>query len=297
MNRQNEMAIETQGLTKYYGKARGIVDVDLAISQGDIFGFIGPNGAGKSTFIRTLLGLISASSGTARVLGLDSVRDKATILSQVGYIPSESQFYQGMKVKDVLRFSASLRKKDCTKRASVLCDRLNLDTNRKVEDLSLGNRKKVSIVCALQHDPKLYLLDEPTSGLDPLIQREFFSLLMECHVYGATIMLSSHVLSEVQRYCKHAAIIREGSIIAANTVDKLSSTAARRVRIQGAITLPLAEGVKDVIVHENGIDFLYRGDMQVLIHALDGLNFTDLTIEEPDIEEIFMHFYTQGSVT
>lgn len=294
MNQQNRVAIETHKLTKYYGKARGIIDVDLAVEEGDIFGFIGPNGAGKSTLIRTLLGLISPTGGTARIFGLDCIKDKVAILSQVGYMPSEAQFYHGMKVKDVLKFSASLRKKDCSKRAQVLCERLNLDIERKVEELSLGNRKKVSIVCALQHNPSLYILDEPTSGLDPLIQKEFFSLLTECHAQGATIMLSSHILSEVQRYCKHAAIIREGSIVATGTVDELSSTAARRVRVHGVDLVPLTEGVRDMQVHDDGVDFLYQGDMQTLIRSLSTLNLSDVTIEEPDIEEVFMHFYEQG---
>lgn len=291
---RSAIAIATRSLTKYYGKARGITEVDLAVSQGDIFGFIGPNGAGKSTFIRTLLGLISPSSGSAEVLGHDCVTQKKAVLDRVGYMPSEAQFYHGMKVKDILAFSAQLRKKDCSKRAKVLCDRLNLDVDRRVEDLSLGNRKKVSIVCALQHDPALYILDEPTSGLDPLIQKEFFSLLEECHRDGATIMLSSHVLSEVQRYCKHAAIIREGRIVASGTVEELSSTTARRVRIQGASVAPTIEGMRDLSLSGNEVDFLYQGDMKLLIHALDALEFADVTIEEPDIEEVFMHFYEQG---
>lgn len=291
------LAIETGKLTKSYGKNRGIIDVDLRIEKDDIFGFIGPNGAGKSTLIRTMLGLISPTSGMARVFGLDCVKDKKAILAQVGYMPSEAQFYHGMKVKDVLAFSANMRKKNCAEQAKLLCKRLDLDINRKVEELSLGNRKKVSIVCALQHEPPLYLLDEPTSGLDPLVQKEFFSLLMERHSQGATIMLSSHVLSEVQRYCEHAAIIREGRIIASGTVDSLSASTARRVRIEGFNKVPLETGVRDVVTHANGVDFLYQGDMQALIHALDGIRFNDVTIEEPDIEEVFMHFYEQGGAS
>lgn len=290
-------AIETRKLTKNYGKARGIIEVDLRIDQGDVFGFIGPNGAGKSTLIRTLLGLISPSGGSAEVLGKDCAKETRAILAEVGYMPSEAQFYHGMKVKEVLEFSARLHRKDCSKRAAVLCDRLDLDVGRRIEQLSLGNRKKVGIVCALQHNPQLYILDEPTSGLDPLIQKEFFALLMECHAEGATIMLSSHVLSEVQRYCNHAAIIREGAIIASGTVDELSSTSARRVRLRGAHEAPLTEGVRDVLSHTDGVDFLYQGDMKLLVHALDTIAFTDVTIEEPDIEEVFMHFYAQGGAS
>lgn len=170
-------AIQTNHLTKYYGKTCGIADMSLTVGEGDFFGFIGPNGAGKSTTIRILLGLITASSGTAQIFGKDVGKHKREILSQVGYLPSETMFYNGMRVKDVLRLSADLRKMDCTQEAKKLCDRLELDDSRKVEELSLGNRKKVGIVCAMQHRPKLYILDEPTSGLDPLMQREFYALL------------------------------------------------------------------------------------------------------------------------
>lgn len=290
-------AISTSAYTKYYGKARGIIDVNLTVDQGDFFGFIGPNGAGKSTLIRALLGLIHPTSGQAYLLGKDCAKERTEILTQVGYMPSEAQFYHGMKVKDVLKFSANLRKKDCAVRALELCERLNLDKNRKVNELSFGNRKKVGIVCALQHCPPLYILDEPTSGLDPLIQKEFFSILGECNEDGATVMLSSHVLSEVQRYCRHAAIIQEGKIIASGAVKELSSTASRWVRLRGCSTVPLQQGVHDTIVHDDNVDFLYQGDMQALIHALDGLDFDDITIEEPNIEEVFMHFYEQGGVS
>ncbi|MGM9605260.1 MAG: ABC transporter ATP-binding protein, partial [Faecousia sp.] len=167
-------AIETNHLTKFYGSARGIENLELTVEQGDFFGFIGPNGAGKSTTIRTLLGLISPTRGDAKVLGLDIRKDRTEILARVGYLPSEITFYPGMKVKDVLRLSAGLRRKSCKQEADALCQRLQVDQNRKVEDLSLGNRKKVGIVCALQHNPELLVLDEATSGLDPLMQREFF---------------------------------------------------------------------------------------------------------------------------
>ena len=202
-------AIETIHLTKYYGKARGIADISLSVEEGDFFGFIGPNGAGKSTTIRTLLGLITATDGSARIFGQDIQTQQTALLGEIGYLPSETMFYHGMRVKDVLRLSADLHKKDCGKEAEKLCRRLDLDTSRKIDELSLGNRKKVGIVCAMQHRPRLYILDEPTSGLDPLMQREFYALLQERSREGATVFLSSHVLSEVQRYCRHAAVIRE----------------------------------------------------------------------------------------
>ena len=167
-------AIEMKGLTKFYGKSRGIVDLNLTVPEGEFFGFIGPNGAGKSTTIRTLLGLIRSSGGSARIFGKDIAAEKSSILAEVGYMPSEAVFYPGMRVREVIRLSAGLRKKDCAQEAEQLCSRLELDVSKKVDELSFGNRKKVSIVCALQHHPGLCILDEPTSGLDPLMQREFF---------------------------------------------------------------------------------------------------------------------------
>ena len=160
-------AIKTTSLTKYYGRARGITDMNLTVEQGDFFGFIGPNGAGKSTTIRTLLGLTSPSEGSAQILGMDISRQKEEILSHVGYMPSEASFYRNMRVRDVIGFSAELRRRDCRAEARNLCERLELDVNKKIRELSLGNRKKVSIVCALQHMPEVCILDEPTSGLDP----------------------------------------------------------------------------------------------------------------------------------
>lgn len=284
--------ISTHNLTKYYGKSRGIIDLNLDIPEGEIFGFIGPNGAGKSTTIRTLLGLIKPTSGSARIFDKDIVSEKEEILFQIGYMPSEAMFYSGMRVEDIIRFSASLHKKDCSAQAKELCDRLQLDVRKKVDELSLGNRKKVSIVCALQHNPKLYILDEPTSGLDPLMQKEFFSLLEERHKEGATIFLSSHVLSEISRYCSRAAIIREGKLIALDTVEALSSrTNARRITLSGTTEVPQLNGIKDTVPGDNSVSFLFQGDIKELLSELSKLPLTDLTVTEPDLEEIFMHFY------
>ena len=184
--------IETNGLTKFYGSARGILEVNLSVREGDLFGFIGPNGAGKSTLIRTLLGLISPTRGEGRVFGRDIIREQTEILRDVGYLPSEAVFYGGMRVGELLTFSAKLRGVDCASEARALCERLELDPTRKISQLSLGNRKKVGIVCALQHKPRLYILDEPTSGLDPLMQKEFYTILAERNDEGATVFLSSH---------------------------------------------------------------------------------------------------------
>ena len=286
-------AISTQKLTKYYGKARGIKEVSLSVEKGDFFGFIGPNGAGKSTTIRTLLGLITATDGSAQIFGRDTVKYKREILAEIGYLPSETMFYNGMRVRDIIRLSAELRKKDCTAEAKRLCDRLELDVSKKIDELSLGNRKKVGIVCAMQHMPGLYILDEPTSGLDPLMQREFYSLLEERNAEGATVFLSSHILSEVQRYCKHAAVIREGSILICDSVEKLGHTGAKRVTLRGAEKAPVIEGIRNVKAAQDSVSFLYSGKPELLLKALSDLPLTDVTIAEPDLEEVFMHYYTK----
>ena len=213
--------IYMKNLTKTYGRARGVTDLTLHVPAGSCFGFIGPNGAGKSTTIRTLLGLIAPTSGSAEVMGLDCVRDRTAILALVGYMPSEAAFYPEMRVSQVIRLSADLRKKDCRAEAAELCRDLELDTRKKIRELSLGNRKKVSIVCAMQHRPRLYVLDEPTSGLDPLVQRAFWSQVERRRQEGAAVFLSSHVLYEVQRYCDRAAIIREGRLVVEGTTAEL----------------------------------------------------------------------------
>ncbi len=284
-------AIQTTDLTKCYGKARGIMDLNLTVKEGEFFGFIGPNGAGKSTTIRTLLGFLHPTSGQGQVLGMDIGRDRNRILSEVGYLPSDGVFYSGMKVKEILKLSADLRKKDCRGEAKRLCDRLQLDINRKVEELSFGNRKKVGIVCALQHNPRLLILDEPTSGLDPLMQREFFTILGERNRQGAAIFLSSHVLSEIQRNCTRAAVIREGRLIACDSVEALSQTNARRILVRGNVSLGELSGVRDLTETEGTVSFLYSGDMKPLLQTLARGNVTDLSVAEPDLEEIFLHYY------
>lgn len=284
-------AIQTTNLTKYYGKARGIIDLSLSVEQGEFFGFIGPNGAGKSTTIRTLLGLIAPTSGEARIFEKDIVKDHIPVLEQIGYLPSEAVFYPGMRVKDVLKLSADLRKKDCAEEAKKLCDRLQLDSSRKVDELSFGNRKKVGIVCALQSNPELLILDEPTSGLDPLMQREFFEILKERNRRGTTVFLSSHVLSEIQRNCTRAAIIREGRLIACDSVEQLSQSNAKRISIHGKVDLSGLDGIRDKKEGEDSVSFLYTGDINKLLHILSSGQLSDISISEPDLEEIFLHYY------
>ena len=289
-------AIRTEQLVKQYGKSRGISGVDLTVGEGEFFGFIGPNGAGKSTTIRILLGLIEKTSGNVRVLGEDpsEAGPRRKILSRVGYLPSEAMFYHGMKGNEVLRRSADLRGADCRSEAKMLCERLSLDTEKKVEELSFGNRKKVAIVCALQHKPKLLILDEPTSGLDPLMQREFFRSLEERNQAGATVFLSSHVLSEIQNHCSRAAIIREGRIIACGSVEELANTSAKRVSLRGRADLTGLSGIRDLQQAEDAVSFLYSGQMKRLMEVLADGEITDLTIAEPDLEEIFLHYYEGG---
>lgn len=287
--------IETNKLTKSYGKSRGISDLELNVSEGDFFGFIGPNGAGKSTTIRTLLGLIKPTGGSAKVMGFDIVTEKEKILRDTGYLPSEINFYSGMKVKDVIRYSSALRNKDCKDKTGELCERLGLDLEKKVDELSLGNRKKVGIVCAIQHSPKLLILDEPTSGLDPLMQREFFNILKEENEKGATIFFSSHILSEVQSYCISAAFIKDGRIIISDKVEKLEQTGTKKVTISGAYDKSKLSGLTGVTMSESekpdSVCFFYKGDLKPLLERLSENTPKDITITEPSLEEIFMNYY------
>ena len=290
-------AIVTKELTKYYGKTRGIERLDLSVAEGEFFGFIGPNGAGKSTTIRSLLGLIVPTSGEAKIFGKDIRTEKEAVLAECGYLPSEALFYPGMRVKDAVKFSADLRRKDCGAEAAALCERLKLDPARKIDELSFGNRKKVGIVCALQAKPRLLILDEPTGGLDPLIQHEFFEILRERNEEGATVFLSSHVLSEIRRYCRRAAVIRGGSLIACDSVEALSRTNARRVALRGQLELDGLDGLRDVKETEGGVSFLYSGEMKPLLERLAAGEISDLNVTEPDLEEIFLHYYTGNEIS
>ena len=289
-------AIETEGLTKYYGKSRGIIDLDLKIEPGEIFGFIGPNGAGKSTTIRTLLGLILPSSGSGKILGLDIVKDTKEIKKQIGFMPSEVNFYEKMDVHELLRYSANFYETDCDSRIDELAGIFDLDIGRKIIDLSRGNQKKVSILQCLIHQPPLLILDEPTSGLDPLMQAKFFDLLREENGRGTTIFFSSHTLSEVQKMCRRVGIIKEGKIIAVEDIENLRKKQLRKIQLE--FTLPAktdeidCPGIIDPRTENNSLFFLYSGTMNDLLHALSGKDIEDLIIEEPTLEEIFMHYYS-----
>ncbi|MCQ2539857.1 MAG: ABC transporter ATP-binding protein [Acetatifactor sp.] len=276
----SNLAIDIQHLTKTYGKNRGVSDLTLQVNEGEIFGFLGPNGAGKSTTIRSMLGLIRYQSGSVQLLGSDLATNKEALLREIGYLPSEVMYYPSMKGIDVIKYAASMRGMDCSEEAAKLCERLKIDTEKRIEELSLGNRKKIGIVCAMQHKPKLLIFDEPTSGLDPLMQAEFFKLVTEYNAQGTTCFLSSHVLSEIKKYCERVAIIREGHLIKTDTVENLLSS-------QGKIVKVFVDGEYST--------FRHAGTIPELLQQLEGKNITDLEITEPDIEDIFMSFYEEDN--
>ena len=286
-------AIEMRGLTKTYGRNRGINEITMTVEEGDIFGYLGPNGAGKSTSIRCLLGMIHASSGEAYVLGRQVGREQREILRSVGYVPAECFLYPAMRVDEIIGYAAKMRGMDCSKEAGRLCDRLEVDRKKRVRELSLGNRKKVSIVCALQHRPELVIMDEPTSGLDPLMQEVFFELVTERNKEGATCFLSSHVLQEVRRYCRHVGILKEGQLVKTDTVENLIGARLRRVRLSGASKVPSVEGMGAVSREGEDVVFSFQGEMQTLLGALQGLGIKDMLITEPSLEEAFMHYFSQ----
>jgi ABC-2 type transport system ATP-binding protein len=286
--------IEVNHLTKYYGKARGIIDVSFHMDEGEIFGFIGPNGAGKSTTIRLLLSLIYPTSGSATIFGQDCIKYGPALRQEIGYLPSEVFYYERMKVIDLLRYSASFYRKDCTQRMHALAELMELELNRRIEDLSYGNRKKVGIVQGLLHEPKLLFLDEPTAGLDPLMQRQFFQLIREENRRGVTVFFSSHILGEVQRMCNRVGIIKEGRIIEIADIRTLQQNNYKKVRI-AAEGLDAARfdlpGVTN-LEHNNGVvRFFYKGDINTVMHKITETTVSDVTIEEPTLEEIFMHYY------
>lgn len=289
-----DKVIEIKNLTKSYGTARGINDINFCVKKGDIFGFVGPNGAGKSTTIRTTLGLIKPDSGFSKFFGKEIYKGNVDVLKNVGYMPSEAMFYPNMKVDEIIKLSQDIHKKDCSDYADELCERLQVDRKKKIDQLSLGNRKKVSIVCAMQHKPELYILDEPTSGLDPLMQKEFFNLLIERNNEGATILLSSHILTEVQRYCNRVAIIREGNIVTVDSIEELSASKSKKVRLVGANEIIKLDGMSAIAISEEEQSFLYNGEVERLIKELGKIHFEDITIEEPSLEEIFINYYEKG---
>ena len=288
--------IETKKLTKYYGKTRGIIDLDLKVETGEIYGFIGPNGAGKSTTIRTLLGLIFPSSGGGTIFGKDIIKDTKEIKKYIGYVPSDVEYYDNMDVWELLSYSGRFYDGNYESKIKELAEYFDLDLNRKILDLSRGNRKKISILQSLIHSPKLLILDEPTNGLDPLMQEKFFNLLKKENDRGATIFFSSHTLSEVQKMCRRVGIIKKGRVIAEEDVETLRKKQLRKVQIEFSHPVNGSEidcaGIISPQVDKNVLSFMYSGEMSILLAALTGKNIKDLIIEEPSLEEIFMHYYS-----
>lgn len=289
--------IEIQNLSKYYRRSRGIEDITLNVRQGDIFGFIGPNGAGKSTTIRILLNLIFPTSGTARIFGMDAVRDSRAIRGRIGFVPSDANLYDRMKVTEFLHYSAAFyTRDDRSDRINELAKILELDIERKIHELSSGNKKKVSIIQSLIHHPELLILDEPTVGLDPLIQSRFFNLLREENGSGTTIFFSSHVLSEVQALCKTVGIVRNGKIIKVEEIATLRKKQLKKITAVFPEETDLKSlGIRGIesaeLTSGRTLIFLFSGDINDLIGIISGMQIENLIIEEPPLEEIFLHFY------
>ncbi|MDP4223614.1 MAG: ABC transporter ATP-binding protein [Bacteroidota bacterium] len=293
----DEPVIKISDLTKFYGRTKGIDHINLEIGKGEIFGFIGPNGAGKSTTIRILMNLIFPTAGSAKIMGMDVIRQTKEIKKKTGYIPSDANPYSYMDVNEFLNYCIRFHNPvSADSRISELAGIFELDLKRKISDLSLGNRKKVSIVQSLLHNPELLIMDEPTTGLDPLMQSVFFELLHSENKKGVTIFFSSHNLAEVQMFCKRVAIIREGRIIKVEDIESLRKKQLKRVTIEfsesagiGSFTIAGAENL--VTSPGNVVSFMYSGQINDLVNALSGKSLKNLIIEEPSLEEIFMHYY------
>ncbi len=293
--------IKTEALTKFYGKSRGIENVNLTIKKGEIFGFIGPNGAGKSTTIRILLSLIYPTSGRAFINGIDCVRNSENIKQILGYTPSEVNYYDDMTVDDLLKYSARFYHRDCSQQAKKLSQRLELDLDKKIKSLSYGNKKKVAIIQSMQHEPKVLIFDEPTGGLDPLIQNIFFELLEEEKRKGTTILFSSHILSEVQRVCDRVAIIRDGNILEIESIDTLRNNNFKQIEIDSVckreelIPLQNLNGISNYSEENDKIKFLYSGNINELLNLIVLINIKNINIAEPPLEDIFLHYYEKGA--
>lgn len=288
--------IELNQLTKYYGKSRGIEQVSLDVKEGEIFGFIGPNGAGKSTTIRTMLGLLYPDSGTAKIFGKDCFMSGPEIRQEIGYLPSEVFYYDKMKVIDLLNYTAGFFKNKNSKvKMRELAEIMELDLKKRIEDLSYGNKKKVGIVQGLMHSPKLIVLDEPTSGLDPLMQQKFFDIIKQENQNGASVFFSSHILAEVQSLCNRVAIIKDGQIIKVDDIKSMREDNYKKVTLKGN-QIPSdqfinLQGVTNIHHVDRELKFFYKGDINQLTHLVSQNSLKDVLIEEPTLEEIFMHYY------
>ncbi|MCJ7781296.1 MAG: ABC transporter ATP-binding protein [Acidimicrobiia bacterium] len=290
-------AIVTEGLTKHYGNVRALIDLDLSVERGEIFGFLGPNGAGKTTMIRTILDEIRPTSGRASIVGLDSHADSVEIRRHIGYVPGDLAMYPNLTGRDTLTYFANLRGGVDWSYVDVLADRLDADLSKKVGDLSSGNRQKVGLIQAFMNKPEVLIMDEPSSGLDPLVQREFQALLREVIAGGSTVFLSSHTLSEVQRVADRVGIIRHGKLIAVEAVASLRSKGVRKVElffdspVDAAVFEPLP-GVGDVTVQNHHVTLSFSGQMETLLRVItERYTLLDISTQEADLEEIFLTYY------
>jgi ABC-2 type transport system ATP-binding protein len=288
--------IETQKLTKSYGSSRGIVEVDLTVEAGEVFGFLGPNGAGKTTTIRVLLDHIRPTSGSAKVFGIETRVDPVAIHRRVGYLPGEFTLYDRLTGGQTLRYFANLRGGVDAAYQAMLVERLDLDPSRRFKEYSKGNKQKVGLVIALQHRPELLMLDEPTSGLDPLVQQTFFEILREAVADGATVFLSSHILSEVEKSCDRVAIIREGRLAKVDRVDALRDLAHHQVELRFAGTVPADEfaalpGVSEVVADDHVLRMRVSGAITPVVQAAARYDLLDFVSREPSLEETFLAQY------
>lgn len=290
MKKSEKIIIEIKNLCKNYGKARGVTKVDLEVYEGETFGFIGPNGAGKSTTIRTMLNFLFPTSGEIKIFGLDVITNSSVIKSEIGYVPAEVNYYDHMKVIDLLNFAASFHSDVDKIKIDYLCNKFELDKNRKINELSFGNKKKVSIIQALLHHPKLLILDEPTNGLDPLMQKKVFEMLKE--EKDMTIFLSSHNLAEVEKHCDRVAIIKEGKIVDIKDVSKVNKGSIKKVVITTYKKIKLKlNGISDMSFANNELQFRYDGDINVLLEELSKYNISDIAILPLTLEDSFIEYY------
>lgn len=296
----NTAAILTVGLTKHYGDVRALVDLDLEIHPGEIFGFLGPNGAGKTTMIRTILDEIRPTAGRASILGMDTHDQSVEIRNHIGYVPGDLALYPNLTGKDTITYFANLRGGVDWKLVGNLADRLDADLSRKVGDLSSGNRQKVGLIQAFMNEPDVLIMDEPSSGLDPLVQREFQTMMREVAGAGRTVFLSSHTLSEVQRVADRVGIIRHGRLVAVEAVAALRSKAIRTVELMfdsvpEASVFEAVAGVRDVSVDDHQVTLSFDGQMESLLAAAGRYTLVDINTEEADLEEIFLTYYRDGT--
>ena len=293
----DQVAIHTEGLTKHYGDVKALIDLDLSVERGEIFGFLGPNGAGKTTMIRTILDEIRPTAGTASIAGLDSHSDVVEIRNHIGYMPGDLAMYPNLTGRDTITYFANLRGGVDWSYVDELADRLNADLSKKVGDLSSGNRQKVGLIQAFMSKPEVLIMDEPSSGLDPLVQREFQSLMREVITNGSTVFLSSHTLSEVQRVADRVGIIRHGKLIALEAVASLRSKGIRSVELffDGPVDATVFEplpGVHDVAVQNHHVILSFSGQMETLLKTVtERYTLLDISTQEADLEEIFLTYY------